>query len=152
MRGRKPTPTVLKILAGNPGKRPLPENEPAAPRGKPRCPDHLKGEAKKEWGRICRELESMGLLHVTDRAAIALYCQLYAQWVEAIEKIGTDVVIKMPNGWPAPNPYLPVANKAAAQMVKLLTEFGLTPSSRTRIHAQPAKADDAGADPFAELG
>ena len=28
MKGRKPTPTILKRLQGNPGKRPLPANEP----------------------------------------------------------------------------------------------------------------------------
>ena len=32
-RGRKSKPTALKILEGNPSKRPLNENEPIPPKG-----------------------------------------------------------------------------------------------------------------------
>ena len=39
-RGPAPEPTALKILAGNPGKRKLPENEPQ-PQGTPICPAWL---------------------------------------------------------------------------------------------------------------
>ena len=37
-RGRKPKPTALKVLEGNPGKRPLNENEPIPPKGSIKCP------------------------------------------------------------------------------------------------------------------
>lgn len=32
-RGRKPKPTALKLLEGNPGKRPINANEPIPPKG-----------------------------------------------------------------------------------------------------------------------
>lgn len=32
-RGRKPKPTALKVLEGNPGKRPLNDHEPIPPKG-----------------------------------------------------------------------------------------------------------------------
>ena len=47
-RGRKPKPTALKLLEGNPGKRPLNEHEPIPPTGKIRCPSWLEEEAKKD--------------------------------------------------------------------------------------------------------
>ena len=37
-RGRKPKPTALKLLEGNPGNRPLNIAEPR-PTGVPNCPD-----------------------------------------------------------------------------------------------------------------
>ena len=47
-RGRKPKPTALKVLEGNPGKRPLNENEPKPENKAPRCPSWLEQEAKNE--------------------------------------------------------------------------------------------------------
>jgi P27 family predicted phage terminase small subunit len=69
---------------------------------------------------------------------LALYCQAWARWVEAersLEKYG--VMVKSPNGFPMQSPYLAVANKAMEQMTKLLTEFGMSPSSRARAAVAP---------------
>ena len=52
-RGRKPTPTAIKVLEGNPGKRPLNANEPKPKKKAPRCPSWLEDEAKKN-GRISK--------------------------------------------------------------------------------------------------
>ena len=52
MAGRKPKPTKLKLLAGNPGGRPLPENEPQPDPAIPDPPDWMEGEALAEWRRI----------------------------------------------------------------------------------------------------
>ncbi len=46
MRGRKPKPTRLKIIDGNPGKRPIRGDEPQPPKGQPSCPAHLSPTAK----------------------------------------------------------------------------------------------------------
>ncbi len=48
---RKPTPTRLKLLGGNPGKRPLNLDEPQPEPTLPEPPAHLSDEAKAEWGR-----------------------------------------------------------------------------------------------------
>ena len=50
---------------------------------------------------------------------------------DALKKHG--VLVKSPNGSPMPNPYLAIANKAMEQMRALLAEFGMSPSSRTRV-------------------
>lgn len=49
MRGRKPKPTNLKILEGNPGKRPLNLKEPKPLQIAPECPKWLKTLAKDIW-------------------------------------------------------------------------------------------------------
>ena len=41
MRGRRPVPTCMKLLTGNPGKRPLNANEPQPKPEIPECPPQL---------------------------------------------------------------------------------------------------------------
>ena len=74
-RGRKPKPTGLKVLEGNLGKRPLNHKEPKPTKKAPRCPSWLEEDAKKEWKRMSKVLESMGLLTDMDMTAFAGYCQ-----------------------------------------------------------------------------
>lgn len=140
MRGRKPKPTVAKLLAGNPGHRRLNDAEPSAPAGVPDCPDHLDDEARAEWFRTTKVLLDMGLLSKADRAALGAYCVAYSRWVDAermVKKYGT--IVKSPNGFPMKSPYLCIAESSMEQMRKLLVEFGLTPSSRTRIRVSEAQ-------------
>src|SRR5262245_42051889 len=133
MRGRKPKPTVLKILEGNPGKRPLNANEPRPRRCIPRCPDHLDHEARKEWKRINRELDEVGLLTDCDRAILASYCVCWSRWVRAERLLKqSGEVLKSAEGGFYQNPYLAVANRALEQMHKLCASLGLDPCSRSR--------------------
>ena len=142
-RGPAPKPTRMKALAGNPGKRPLNRREPQPTRGLPRCPAQLSEEAKREWKRISKELATLGLLTRLDRAALSAYCQSWSRWIEAEERLRQHgVIVKSPNGFPVQSPYLAVANKAMAQMSKLLVEFGLSPSSRSRIQSPIDDPDD----------
>jgi P27 family predicted phage terminase small subunit len=149
MPGRRPKPTALKELEGNPGKRALNQSEPH-PGGIAKCPPHLDKDAKREWRRLSAELISLGLLSVCDMAAFAAYCSAYSRWVAAeknLQKFG--MVIKSPkSGYPIQNPYLGVANTALGNMHRFMTEFGLTPSSRTRLSIDSAPTS---ADPFTEF-
>ena len=135
MRGRKPKPTLLKVLDGNPGKRPLNEREPAPRAGIPDAPEWLDEEAKAEWGRVVPELQAMGLLSAVDRPALAAYCTAWSRWVKAEEMVRKfGPIVKSPDkGFPMKSPYLTIADQALESMRKLMVEFGLTPSSRSRI-------------------
>jgi P27 family predicted phage terminase small subunit len=133
--GRRPKPTALKVLAGNPGNRPMNANEPRPRAVLPKCPPVLQGEAKAEWRRMARKLHDLGLLSEIDGAALTTYCLTWARLVDAEQKLrqhGTVVI--SPNGFPVQSPYLSVATKATEQLVRILVEFGMTPSSRSRIH------------------
>ena len=134
MRGRKPKPTVLKVLSGNPGKRKLNHDEPIAA-GIPDCPDFLDAVAKEEWNRCVKVLAEMGVLTKADRSALAGYCVAYSRWVEAealVKRYG--MIVKSPEkGFPMKSPYLTVADQALEAMRKLMVEFGMTPSSRSRL-------------------
>jgi P27 family predicted phage terminase small subunit len=141
MRGRRPTPTRLKVLTGNPGKRPLNKAEPMPEVAIPECPTELGPVAKREWVRLVGDLAALGLLTSLDRAALAAYCGSYALWAEAteaIQKFGT--MIKSPSGYPVQSPYVAVANRQAEIMMRIASEFGFTPASRSRI-ATPGKPE-----------
>jgi len=141
--GRRPTPTKLKELAGNPGKRPLNRAEPKPRRKRPRMPDHLSQPAQREWKRVTRELDGMGLLASADADAIAMYCDVYARWVEAVAKLNEEgMIVHTENGFPIQSPYLGIANRCMAQLQKLLIEFGMTPAARSRIHLPEEKGND----------
>jgi P27 family predicted phage terminase small subunit len=134
MRGRKPTPTHLKLLHGNPGKRGVSPSEPTAQRRPPTCPSHLCPPAKAEWKRLATQLTVLRILSELDRAALAAYCQAYGRWVEAERKLQeTPMLLKLPSGYVQQNPWLTIANKQLELMHKYLTEFGLSPVARSRV-------------------
>jgi P27 family predicted phage terminase small subunit len=138
MRGRRPKPTRLKVLTGNPGKRPLNNAEPRPEAAIPDCPDELGETARREWNRLVGELASLKLLTNFDRAALAAYCGAYALWAEATEAIQKyGVMIKSPSGFPVQSPYVSIANRQAEIMMRIASEFGFTPASRSRISTPP---------------
>ncbi len=141
--GRKPVPTTLKVLRGNPGKRPLSDDEPRPKAKLPPPPSHLSAEAKREWWRLGKQLAALGLMTNIDRGALAIYCQAWARWLEAEQALKTyGVMVKSPTGYPMQSPYLAIANRAMEQIRAMLTEFGMSPASRTRVHAAPAGANE----------
>ena len=145
MRGRKPLPSNVVRLRGNPGKRRLNEAEPRPFPRAPTCPACLDGEARKEWQRLAPELGGLGLLTRLDRGMLAAYCQAHALWVEAVSSIARyGTMVKSPNGFPMQSPYVAVANKQVDIMVRIAAELGMTPSSRTRIRI----GERAPEDPF----
>jgi P27 family predicted phage terminase small subunit len=135
-RGRKPKPTALKKLEGNPGKRQLNEYEPVPPISMLRCPNYLLPEAKKEWRRLAASLIAMGVLTVADAVPFAAYCTAYARWREAEDFITKHgAIYKDPRGFARPNPYVAIAAHHLREIKSLAAEFGLTPANRTAIIA-----------------
>ena len=134
MRGRRPKPTRLKLLTGNPGKRPLNEREPEPEPSVPDCPPELGPVARREWDRLVGELGKLRILTNLDRAALASYCGAYALWAEAMEQIQKyGSMVKSPSGYPQQSPYLAIANRQAEIMMRIASEFGFTPASRGRL-------------------
>jgi P27 family predicted phage terminase small subunit len=133
MRGRRPKPTRLKVLTGNPGKRPLNTGEPRPDPSIPECPVELGAVAKREWDRLVG-VAALRILTNLDRAALAAYCGAYALWAEATEAIQKyGAMVKSPSGYPVQSPYVSIANRQAEIMMRIASEFGFTPASRSRI-------------------
>lgn len=134
MAGRKPKPTNILRLEGNPGKRPLNDKEPQPKVAIPDCPEFMFPEAKKEWKRIILQLKILGLISEIDSAALMGYCQSYAMAQKAAEAIKlSGLTCVTDKGNVIQNPEVGVFNTALSNMHKFLVEFGMTPSSRSRI-------------------
>lgn len=63
-----------------------------------------------------------------------MYCVIFVRWIKA-EKMVREKgeIIKTAAGNIIQNPYLSIANRALDQLNKLGAEFGMTPSSRSRV-------------------
>lgn len=158
MRGRKPKPTTLKLLTGNPGKRRINRREPKPPKptdGFDTVPSELRTDVvgSKEWTRLAPMLRAARQITEAERTSLIALCQQWSRYLEANGKVGElGMVVKAPSGYPITNPYLSIANKALQQCGRLWVELGLTPSARSRISSAAEGGGRTGPDDaFAEF-
>ena len=150
MVGRKPLPTRLKLLKGTARKHRMRNDEPTPGAGNVSPPDHLSVAACRQWDLTCPHLMAAGVMTDLDVHALALYCEAFARWAMAnkqIEKYGPVVMAK--SGFPTQSPYVAISNMAFEQMRGMLVEFGMTPSSRTRVGT--VKSAKGERNPFADM-
>ena len=133
-RGPKPKPTELKVLEGNPGKRPLPENEPKPAPLMPDPPEWIDEEAKKFWEKYAPKLNKLGLLTEIDGPAFTATAESWAEWVNYKKDIKKNGIKNISDsGYEQQRVEVILAKKALDNVKSFLAEFGMTPSSRSRI-------------------
>jgi P27 family predicted phage terminase small subunit len=148
--GRKPKPTALKLIQGTWRPDCHNPNEPKPKAGIPPCPKFLQGDARKLYKKTAKKLARIGLMTELDDMALAMLCQGWAEYLEATDQVRkSGILVKSPNGFPVLNPYLTAANQALKKVRALLAEFGMTPGSRSRIHA--AATSEESADEWTKL-
>lgn len=136
-RGRKAKPKETKLVAGNPGRRPLNKNAPdftevidIAP---PLYFDGLE-YATQIWQSIVPELLKNKLLRITDMHNVEAFCIAYDNYRQCQKHIAENgVVIMGSNGGDIKNPALTGLNEALRQMATFGAMLGLDPSSRQRL-------------------
>ena len=142
MSGPPPTPAYLRLLKGNPSKRPIrPEVEPQGPEQLPAPPAFLSDDAKAEWHRLIAELVRLRLVTTIDTSLFAVYCESYAHWKVSVETLNrmrakdpvmAGLLIKDRDG-PRQNPLVRIVRAAGDSMLNCAAQFGLTPIARARI-------------------
>jgi P27 family predicted phage terminase small subunit len=132
--GRKPKPTHLKLLAGNPGHRPLNTEEPI-PEGDLASPPDWMTESQKEVWSAALESAPKNLLRRLDSSIFQVWVVACDAHKDAAVKVSqSGMVVKSPvKGEPMQNPYVSIMNRQAMIMMKAAAEMGFTPSSRSRI-------------------
>lgn len=128
MAGRRRKPTALRILQGNPGKRPLPESEPT-PTGKAVMPNWMTDypKAVAVWEEMAPITEGMGLLTDADVPAFARYCTLQSEFRKDPDKFPASRMLRLDS---------------------LESRFGLDPSARAKLGSSGKKRPS---NPFADL-
>lgn len=176
VRGRRPTPTAIKIARGNPGEHRLNENEPVPPAGDFPPPKWVDGDTRTVWDKLVPIMRGMGVASLADAEAIARYCDGIVLWQRArdfLHKSGSTYPVRSrepvmkagPDGRQvADYPVIGVAQfpqvaeyrNLSRLLLAFESEFGLTASSRTRIEVRtptrPASLDDQERRAFFETG
>jgi len=149
LRGPKAKPTSIKTLLGNPGRRPLNEHEPVAPLASIAPPKLLRANARPYWDDLAPVLIAMRVLTSADVPAFARYCNLLARYKELDDLLmtkgstGTTYPIKDANGKTRGVAEWPMAWELRQLLNQLLVherEFGLTPSSRSKLRVEPVSS------------
>ena len=147
---RKVVPRKLKVIKGTFRSDRANPNEPVYPDQIPEPSDFLNNYGKKEWDRISKDLFNQGLLASVDMAALTGYCQAFGRWAQAEKNLlEEDLILTTIQGNYIQNPLIGIANTSMEHMRKFLIEFGMTPSSRSKVSAKKTKKKK---DAWAEFG
>lgn len=82
MAGRRPKSRALKLVTGNPGHRPVPDDEPVPVPGAPARPAGLSKPAIEEWDRLILELDGELRLAKADRGHLLCAAKAFASALE----------------------------------------------------------------------
>ena len=141
MKGRKPLPTSLKFRMSKAKAAASAAQEVQPPKAPLRCPARLKGAARKAWKQAASMLP---WATATDAWAIETLVVLWARLCTAnaaIEKEG--VLSRGRDGRMIQNSNLRISSRTTDEIKWFMSEFGMTPSSRTRIKTNAAESGDA---------
>ena len=133
MRGAKPKPLELKVVDGNPGRRPLPGPDPSvnplgyAPRG-------FTKEQRRAWNQVRRECS---WLREADRMLVESFCRAWEQMVVVGPELTAAVLAEAdPRRITA---LQRVVDRARDACLRMMAEMGATATSRARVRKQGEK-------------
>lgn len=140
MAGRPPKPTALKVLHGT--NQPCRSNpkEPKPAADKVKAPTWLSKGSRKHWRKIEPVLRDMNILTNADVTALAMLCDALTEYIEAqavLQEQGRTYQSYTAEGammW-RPRPEVAISNDAWRRVHSMMTQFGMTPSSRTKVQA-----------------
>jgi P27 family predicted phage terminase small subunit len=165
--GRKPKPDYLKLLEGNPGKRTITDGKDKnsgydAGNCRIKMPSWLDSEAKKVWKSLKPALLTAGALEETDSDTLGMLCATYSRWKNSnsrlydADTVAAGIVEMIKAAEPHQRAEIEEMLKAFCQYEEsrqskleekyfarlkwLLVEFGMTPSSRSRIDSGSGEA------------
>lgn len=129
--GRRPSPTALTVLRGNPSRKKPNVNEVMPPSGDVVKPAGLSPGGGVVWDELAPVCLAMRTLTVADLKPFASLCELQATFTETAGKKGTEAFDAR------------LERETANALRPYYELFGLTPVSRARIVVPKTKADEA---------
>lgn len=146
-RGRKPLPDKLKLLRGTAEPRNMHPDQPQADADQLQfIPDELSPEAQKHWAKLRPLLVDAGIANNLDRMALIQLCEAWATLLQVQGDMRkTGLLVRGANNIPVRTPLWAMVNSAEKNVTRLLAEFGMTPSSRTRVKGEGRKPVRGGA-------
>lgn len=152
MSGPPKTPTHLRLVKGNPSKRAINKNEPKPPSGVPQIPKHFDKRGKYWFKRMGEELDAVGVMSTLDAKALELLVEAYTEYrhhCEVLDEEGYTYQTGSATGEKIVKAHPAAAMKADVwkRIRAMLSEFGMTPASRSKVEIKAPGEED----PFAEF-
>lgn len=132
-RGPKPKPSNIRPFTGGKSKSATGAIEP--PVEMPEPPSHLSPCEAAHFNRTAKFLAEMRVMTAADVDALTMYAESY-EVLRLARKTISEVglyEVSPKNGYHIQHPALGIANAAQDRCMKILAEFGLTPSARARL-------------------
>lgn len=144
-------PAALKVIEGrgngrDSGGRKI-KSPPAFRRLPPTAPEILSGEALAEWERVVPELQRLNLTKPIDASALAAYCLCWQRLVQAQRLVDEEGLLSTNSQGRVRHPAVAVVEAASKELRGWAAEFGLTPSSESKVSRQEASGGEGGS-PF----
>ena len=141
-KGRKPR--AIEVTEANGGFKKNPSRRPSnvikSDSRDPSPPGFITNdiEALRVWNETVDVLKSANILSKTDEALLSAYCSTYSEWIKCHNHISQHGHSD-DNGKTSPESV--AYFKLSAQHIKLLSELGLSPSSRARLSVATSAED-----------
>lgn len=134
-RGPAPTPTKLLEARGSwLAKTRKREPKPDLCEDLPKPPRWLPKTSRTHWNAYGEEIMRLGVMAGIDRIALALLADALAEYTKAQREFHKQGFFHVSDkGARIQNPCVGAMHQARLHVLKLLQEFGLTPSSRARV-------------------
>jgi P27 family predicted phage terminase small subunit len=140
---RPPKPTALKIVSGTNQPCRMRNDEPKPDSDLIEMPEGMSEKAQKYFEDLKTKLLDCKVVTNIDNYALGMLAVAVADMYDIQEKLDrTGIVIKGRHGYPVISPYFRAYNQKQDQVRRLLIEFGMTPSSRTRVGTGQASDGD----------
>jgi P27 family predicted phage terminase small subunit len=129
---------MLRVLHGNPSRRPVPVDEPQGQGELWAPPPWFDTEQRAQWD-YALEFAPVGLLTATDRECLVIWCVAACEHAKAVQQVrALGQVVKTKDGNAIQNPYLPIVNRQALIMLRAGAEMGFSPAARASLGRDPA--------------
>jgi P27 family predicted phage terminase small subunit len=153
MRGRKPAPYKLKVLAESrpgydAGGHPIRVPPPFA-KGCVQRPTDLSPDADEFWDKVVPELERLELVGDTNFAGIVAMAETYSRMMQATRIIRAEGVLGHDPD-KTRHPAIGVVEEASRNLRGYLAAFGLMPADEVRLGLTKSKEQKG--NPFAGGG
>jgi P27 family predicted phage terminase small subunit len=135
-RGPAPLPSAIKRARGTQKSTRVNKREPTPKRGDPGIPEALRDdkEGKALWLKLSKQLDKMKVLTVADGIALEGLIRAYLRAAAADREIKKHgLMVKTAWGTLQGNPAVSISRSSWSEVRKFAQEFGLTPSSRSRV-------------------
>ena len=129
-RGPKPQSPRLRVIHGNPSKRPVAGEGRGPAAARPKMPAWLGKIAKAKWRQLIPQLEDLGILTVVDGDVLATYCLAWEELQAATELLQKDRTVNRGTGALAPHPAVAMQRSAWKAVKEFAALLGLNPSVR----------------------